>query len=190
MNYIVILYGPLVFLAKLSVLLQLQSIFVVSRQQPVFFIIQALIWANLAFFLTYLFINIFQCVPRRKIWDVTVPGKCISMNVLIIAPASINIVSDCLILVLPISLVLRLQMTLQNKLAIVAIFSSGLLWVIVVILQGTSINWLTAYSAVISSVMRLVYSIRLTRTTDFFWAINPVGMWGYGIHPYEISIEL
>ena len=108
-------------------LLQLQHIFVVGRGQPIFFIIQALIWANLAFYLAYFFIHVFQCVPRRKIWDPTVPGRCTSTNVLLIAPAGINIVSDCLILVLPIILVFRLKMTLKNKLAIVAIFSSGLL---------------------------------------------------------------
>ena len=68
-NYVIIVYGPLVFFAKLSVLLQLQHIFVISRRQPIFFIIQALIWANLAFYLAYLFIDIFQCAPRRKIWD-------------------------------------------------------------------------------------------------------------------------
>ena len=81
----------------------------------------------MAFYLAYLFVDIFQCVPRRKIWDPTVPGKCISVHVLLIAPAGINIVSDCLILVLPIYLISRLQMTLKNKLAIVAIFSSGFL---------------------------------------------------------------
>ena len=127
MNYIIILYGPPVFFAKLSVLLQLQHIFVVSRRQPIFFIIQALIWANLAFYVAYFFIDIFQCVPRRKIWYPTVSGTCISTDVLLISPAGINIVSDSLILVLPIVLVFRLKMTLKNKLAIVAIFSSGLL---------------------------------------------------------------
>ena len=121
------MYGPLIFFAKTSVLLQLQHIFVTSRRQPVFLVIQALIWANLAFYLAYLWVNIFQCVPRRKIWEPNVPGTCISMNVLFIAPAGINIVSDCLILVLPIILVFRLQITLKNKIAIGAIFGSGLL---------------------------------------------------------------
>ena len=124
-NYLIILYGPPVFFAKLSVLLQLQHIFIPKRRTPIFFVIQALIWANLAFYLAYLFVDIFQCVPRRKIWEPTVPGKCISTNVLNLAPAGINIVSDCLILVLPIVLVFRLKMTLKNKLAIAAIFSSG-----------------------------------------------------------------
>ena len=123
----IILYGPLAFLAKLSVLLQLQHTFVVSHRQPSFFILQALIWANLAFYLAWFWVDIFQCVPRRKIWDTTVSGKCISTDVLLITPASINIVSDCLILVLPIIMVFRLKMTMKNKLAIIAIFSSGFL---------------------------------------------------------------
>ena len=121
------LYGPLLFLAKLSVLLQLQRIFVISHRQPTFFIIQALIWANLGFYLAYFWVDIFQCVPRRKIWDKTVSGKCVSTNVFLIAPSGINIVSDCLILLLPIMLVSRLKMTMKNKLAIAAVFSSGIL---------------------------------------------------------------
>lgn len=157
-NYTITVYGPLIFFAKLSVLLQLQHIFVVSRRQPIFFIIQALIWANLAFYLVYFFIDIFQCVPRRKIWEPNVPGRCIATNVLLLAPAGINIVSDGLILVLPIVLIFRLKMTLKNKLAIVAVFSSSLF-------------------AVVSSIMRLVYSIKLTETDDFFWAVYPVAMW-------------
>ena len=115
------------FLTKFSVLLQLQHIFVISHRQIVYFIIQALIWANLAFYLAYFFVDIFECVPRRKIWDQTVPGKCISLNVLYIAPAGINIISDLLVWALPTILVFRLNMTLKNKLAMVAVFGSGFL---------------------------------------------------------------
>ena len=106
-------------------LLQLQHVFVTSRRQTVFFVIQALIWANLAFYFAYLWVDIFQCVPRSKIWDPSVPGKCISTDALLIAPAGINIVSDCLILVLPIVLVFQLQITLKYMITIGAIFSSG-----------------------------------------------------------------
>ena len=110
---------------KLCVLLQLQHIFVVSRRQPIFFIIQALTWANLAFYLSYSFVDVFQCVPRDKIWEPDVPGRCISDNVLLLSPAGINIISDILILVIPVVLIFRLQMTTKHKLAIVAVFSSG-----------------------------------------------------------------
>ena len=126
-NWIITLYGPLVFFAKVSVLMQLQHIFVTHNQGPVFYLIQALMWANFAFYVSYLFVDIFQCVPRDKIWDSAIPGKCISLNVLLIAPAGINILSDCLILVLPMIVVIRLKITLKNKLTIIAVFGSGLL---------------------------------------------------------------
>lgn len=105
----------------------MQHIFVTNHRQAVFFVIQALIWANLAFYLTYLFVDIFECVPRRKIWDKTVLGKCISVNILLISPAGINLLSDYLILTLPTVLVFRLKMRLKNKLAVVAVFGSGFL---------------------------------------------------------------
>lgn len=126
-NYIIILYGPLVFLVKLSVLLPLQHIFVTSRRQAAFFVIQILIWANLAFYLAYLFVNIFQCTPRAKIWDHSLPGKCITEEVLLVSPAGINIVSDCSILAFPMVFVFRLNMALKNKLTIAAVFGTGLL---------------------------------------------------------------
>ena len=37
--------------------------------------------------------------------------------------------------------------------------------------------WLTRISTIVSSVMRLIYSIRVTRTDDIFWVLYPVGMW-------------
>ena len=127
MDWIILLYGPLLFFAKFSVLLQLHHIFVVGHRQPIFTIIQALIWVNLSFYHAFLFVDIFQCVPRRKIWDSTVLGKCISIGTILIAPAVFNIVSDSLLLVLPIVLIFRLKLTLKNKLAIVLVFSSGFL---------------------------------------------------------------
>ena len=126
-NHSIILYGLLIFISKFSVLLQLQHIFITSRRQTVFFVIQALIWGNLAFYLAYMFIDIFECVPRRNIWDPTVPGRCISVNVLLIALAGINLLSDCLILALPTILVFQLKMTLKNKIAVVAVLGLGFL---------------------------------------------------------------
>ena len=115
------------FFVKLAILLQLQHIFITSHRQPVFFVIQALIWVNFAFYIAIFFAEIFACVPRQRIWDKTVPGKCISVNILLVAPGGVNIVSDCLILMIPTILVFRLQMALKNKLAVVAVFGSGLL---------------------------------------------------------------
>ena len=117
----------MVFLAKLSILLQLEHIFIKGHRQPAYYIIQFLIWANLVFYVAYLFVDIFQCIPREKIWNPSISGKCVSLNALLIAPAGINLVSDLTTLILPMVLVSRLQMTLKNKLAIFAVFSSGLL---------------------------------------------------------------
>ena len=124
-NYIIVSYCLVAFLAKFSILLQLQHIFVASHRQPVYYVIYALIWANLAFFATLMFVGIFQCIPREKIWNQTMPGRCISLDVLLLAPAGINMTSDVAILVLPIILVYRLQITLRKKTTIAAVFGSG-----------------------------------------------------------------
>ena len=37
--------------------------------------------------------------------------------------------------------------------------------------------WLTRNSTIVSGIMRLVYSIRVTQTDDIFLALYPVAMW-------------
>jgi len=45
--------------------------------------------------------------------------------------------------------------------------------------MSTDKSSLPVSSACISSILRLVYSIRLTHTTDTTWAIDPVCMWAF-----------
>ena len=52
---------------------------------------------------------------------------CIDSNALILASSAINIVSDFSILLLPAFAVWKLKMAVQRKLAIAAVFATGLL---------------------------------------------------------------
>lgn len=71
------------------------------------------------------FITIFYCVPIQKIWDSTVPGHCIDR----IIPRALNslatILTDIVILVLPIPKVWKLQMPVAKKAAVLFAFSLG-----------------------------------------------------------------
>jgi hypothetical protein len=71
--------------------------------------------------------EIFQCHPREKIWNPLIPGSCVDVRASFIFTASVNLVSDIMLLVLPIYFVLQLQMSLNRKIGISAIFASGLL---------------------------------------------------------------
>lgn len=122
-----IVYGPLIFITKLSILLLYLRVFAPSFRSKTFFCIHALIWLNFGFYFADTIVKIFECSPRAKIWDKTLKGHCININIPIIVTSSINVASDFLILVLPIVSVWRLQMRDSKKLGTSMIFAAGIL---------------------------------------------------------------
>lgn len=70
---------------------------------------------------------IFQCIPVHKAWDETAKGHCIDLVKLGIASGLINAATDVMILILPIPMVWSLHLPTNIRLAITAIFATGLL---------------------------------------------------------------
>ena len=153
-----ILYGPTMFLAKFSVLKQMERIFVGTKKDSTYWWIQAMIWANGLFDLSIFIAFICACVPREKLWNPQLSGTCISTNSSIIATSIINIISDWSALILPLVVIRRLRMSVKQKIGVGAIFAVGFL-------------------ACVASIVRLVYSVQLTQTFDETWAIDPVAIW-------------
>ena len=126
-NVIEVLYGPIMFPAKLCVLLQMQRLFLGSKRGSVYWCTQGLIWSNFLFYIATTAAFIGACSPRAKIWDPSLPGTCISRNALMLASSAINIISDITILCLPVFAVWKLKLPIKRKMIISAVFSSGLL---------------------------------------------------------------
>jgi hypothetical protein len=74
-----------------------------------------------------MFVEIFQCVPRKKIWNPTVQGKCININQTFVATGVINVVDDWVILILPLVWTWKLQLRTKQKIGVSLIFATGLL---------------------------------------------------------------
>ena len=115
------------FPAKLCVLLQMMRLFMGTKKDSVYWSIQALIWTNLLFYVGIFFSFVFACRPRAKLQNPELPGTCIDNYASILATSTINIVSDFSILLLPVYAVWKLQLPIKRKLAIAAIFGTGLL---------------------------------------------------------------
>ncbi|EAW25384.1 uncharacterized protein NFIA_108770 [Aspergillus fischeri NRRL 181] len=153
-----IVYGPLIFITKLSILLLYLRVFAPSFRSKTFFCIHALIWLNLGFYFADTIVKIFECSPRAKIWDKTLKGHCININIPIIVTSSINVASDFLILVLPIVSVWRLQMRNSKKWGTSTIFAAGIF-------------------ACMCSIMRLVVSVQNKTVTDKTYDWFPEFLW-------------
>ena len=126
-NLNAILYCPLIFITKLSILLQYLCIFVPNHTGKLYYTVQFIIWFNLLFYIASTLAEIFTCIPRKKIWEPTTSGRCVNINIVVLATGAINIISDFSILVLPLSSIWGLQMPRKRKIALSAVFATGLL---------------------------------------------------------------
>ena len=86
-----------------------------------------LLWVNVSFYIGNTLPLIFQCIPRRAIWDPFVEGTCVNINVTYLASSGINIATDLVLFFLPIWAVWHLQMATKSRLGICALFATALL---------------------------------------------------------------
>lgn len=92
------------------------------------------------------------------------PGHCSSRHNGGIASGVMNVISDFSILILPLPIIWRLQMSWAKKSRVFAVFGMGLF-------------------ACIASVLRLVYQLELTHvsfnTPTYQLNIDRIGLWAY-----------
>ena len=124
-NYGDMFYSLTIFSTKLSIMLLILRVFCSVHRNLAYWLTWCLIAMNSIFYLLFFFIPIFECTPRAKIWDKTVSGSCLDVNVLYLSSAIFNMVSDIAMLSVPIYMITKLQMSLQRKIGIIAIFSTG-----------------------------------------------------------------
>ena len=82
-------------------------------------------FANALVYTLLLFWIIFACNPREAIWNWEVKGECLNPNANSVVSAVWNLVSDVMIFTLPIGRVWKLQMSVDKKVGISAIFAVG-----------------------------------------------------------------
>jgi len=69
------------------------------------------------------------CVPFRKLWEPTIPGTCIDLAKFYYGLQIPNILTDAIILVMPLRVVWNLKMPRAQRVLLTAIFMLGVLCV-------------------------------------------------------------
>ena len=117
-----ILNAPPMAVAKISTLLLFARIF----PGPKF---KRILWAVGLFISTYSAIIIvtvmFQCRPIKRVWNPTVEAECIDINATWNVLCSLTVLTDILLLCLPLPQLWKLQMRRETKLQVIGIFSIG-----------------------------------------------------------------
>ena len=122
-------YSISLLATKLSLLLLILRVFCTVRRDLFYWLTVLLITLNSLFYALFFFIPIFQCLPRRKIWEEETPGHCLDVMGLYFTSAIFNTISDIAMLSVPLYLVWNLQMSLRRKIGISFIFCTGGLFV-------------------------------------------------------------
>lgn len=121
-------YKVTVCLNKVSAILLYLRIFVTRNFRIACFVVLAIIvsWSIGAIFAT-----IFQCVPIEGAWNPTIDAVCIKTDQFWIAYAVGNILTDVMVLALPIPPIMGLQLRLRDRLLLCGVFLMGSLLVLV-----------------------------------------------------------
>lgn len=140
-------------LLKVAILVDLLRIFSPRGQRNLFFwTSHILLWANIVFYTTCTFLEVFSCQPREKRWNKLMPGgHCINVYALTVTVGSINFASDICILLLPQSIIWRLTMATPKKIGISAIFAVAILSV-----YRTSAIYLVIANIIVAHVLQLL----------------------------------
>ncbi|RYC56704.1 hypothetical protein CHU98_g9511 [Xylaria longipes] len=104
------------------------------------------------------FATIFICTPIQREWNPTIPGHCIDPVILPYFSGISSFLTDIYVLVMPIILLWRLNMRMQQKLKVASIFALGIL-------------------ACVSSLVRLIETPSLRTSYDTTWTISNIIVW-------------
>jgi hypothetical protein len=127
-NIFQLVYPVAMGAAKYFICVQLKRIFCPphSMRSAVWWLLQGLIATTIMYYIACFFTFLFQCVPREKIWNPMLDGKCIDGTGGMLSAGLINLILDLGLLIVPCWAIWHLQMPMKRKLGAISIFSVGI----------------------------------------------------------------
>ncbi|KAF5718549.1 integral membrane protein PTH11 [Fusarium mundagurra] len=127
-------YAASISLAKLSVL----SFYLrISPDRFVRRAVHVLMALVCSYTFVYVCLAVFRCHPVSAGWDLTIEGKCIGLDTLVIFLAICSVVVDTFVLLLPIRIVQPLQIPTRQKISLAVLFATGGVIIVVTIRRAT-----------------------------------------------------
>ncbi|KAI1298347.1 hypothetical protein F5Y03DRAFT_386660 [Xylaria venustula] len=113
---------------------------------------------NILYYMASILASALSCSPHEKIWNKSLPGTCVNSKVIFVSSASINLVSDICILILPQRIIWRLHTSKQKKIAVSSVFAIGVI-------------------ACLTAGVRLVEGVVFLFSDDIVYTISAVSLW-------------
>lgn len=115
---------------KLAILLLYRRVFLPQRGGFFDWVLRLFMLILGLFYFATTIVKIWECSPRARIWDKSIPGTCIDIPALLNTSGLFNMVTDVLILLVPVKSVWNLHMTRKRKLGVILVFTVGLTYVV------------------------------------------------------------
>lgn len=124
-NAATVVYAPTILAAKLAILYIYRRVFVPRRWGIFDWTLRIFMAILVLFYVATFLVKIWECNPRERIWDRSIPGKCVNVASLLNTSGLFNTLTDIIILLIPIKSVWNLNMTTKRKMGVVAAFTVG-----------------------------------------------------------------
>ncbi|SCO54175.1 related to integral membrane protein PTH11 [Fusarium fujikuroi] len=154
-------YSAVLPLIKTAILLDWSRIFVSDKRRSPFWwgciVLGGLqcVWGVACIILLNM-----QCIPHRAIWEFYVPSKCYDLPSVMLGSATVQVVTDVAMVLLPQRTIWALQMNWQRKLGMSVIFGVGLI-------------------ACIAACFRLSHTVTFSREADRMYYIGSLLFWAW-----------
>lgn len=154
-----VMYSPLALAVKVSILFILVRIFAPYRKVVVF--IYVFLSVLLAYTIAATIAKICICMPIGSFWlgtDVT-HGHCLKELEIFLTDGVVSMVSDLAILILPLTVIWRLQLSMKKKLRVMAILAAGGM-------------------VCVATIVRLIWIIQYRDSIDQTYALKRIDLCG------------
>ncbi|KFX91478.1 hypothetical protein V490_05881 [Pseudogymnoascus sp. VKM F-3557] len=124
---------------------------------------------------TLTFLSIFACHPITKTFSNSTTQKCIRLVTLYFAATPINVVTDAVILILPIPILTGMQLPRKQKIILVLLFALGIFVMVVDVIRIDVLQDTLLIITAGGHVPTLTNT--LEDTTNFAYLVSPALMW-------------
>jgi hypothetical protein len=122
-------YGVAICITKLAILWLYRRVFSAYPRSTFDMTVIVLIVVLVLYYVATDLAKIWECVPRTRAWDQSVPGHCIDSLMLVNVDGIFNAVTDFIIVIMPLLTVWNMNMVIQKKVYVVLGFTFGLWYV-------------------------------------------------------------
>ncbi|KAK6007013.1 hypothetical protein QM012_006021 [Aureobasidium pullulans] len=140
-TFAAMIYSVCMLLIKMSILMLYRRLFPIENFRYLWWMCA---FCTVGYGLGAIFSSLFACVPVRANWDLTIAAsRCINKQAFYLGNGVMNIITDLMILALPIPIVWRLTLELRQKIILSVVFTLGSISCVISLVRLLSIvTWI------------------------------------------------